>query len=329
MRGENQDKERKRLDCPHSDIEQKDGLSVCQNCGLILKEGIYFIHDNYSSENFYNTQRNYERDIRIKDSMATQNPKIKQNYDKIQVIDKWFKDSKTNFGEQKKTLDLLKSYNIGFNVDKVKFQQIKDRYIRYNRKFKKSYQNMVIIFLTIIWMEVKDITNIRLEEYITICNELGHKINKKMLNNAMLKVLKSENQWNKKPVKVKELERDIKNKIKILFQKNLNNISFESINELIVDKEEFSRLKIEMQLILDKILKKIDYEQIKNLNYKAFTAGLIYFISQTLKSEHRKIFIQSLIEKVTKFSSTTIRKKYHILIDILGKPGKLNIHQSE
>ena len=73
-----------------------------------------------------------------------------------------------------------------------------------------------------------------------------------------------------------------------------------------------------MQLKLDKILNQISYEHIQNLNYKAFTAGLIYYIGQTL--ENRKIFTQSLIEKYSKFSSTTIRKKYHLLIDLLGDP---------
>ncbi|MBY8983087.1 MAG: hypothetical protein KGD57_09070 [Candidatus Lokiarchaeota archaeon] len=308
--------------CPHNNIGHDEGYNVCQDCGLVLNESIYFSNDSYSNESFFQTQRDYERNIRIKDSKAIQNPKIKQKYDKIQIIDKWFKDSKTSFSEQKKTIELLKSYKIGLNIDQIKIQEIKDRYIRYNRKFKKSYQNMVIIFLAIVWMEIKDITNIRLEEYITISNELGHKINKKMLNNAMLKVLKSENQWKKKFIDTNELEEKIKRKIKILFQTNLNEIHFESIDEYIIDKEDFSKLKIEMQLILDKILRIIPYEKIKNLNYKAFTAGLIYFISQILKPEYKKIFIQSLIEDVTNFSSTTIRKKYHILIEILGEPQK-------
>ncbi|MFX1310675.1 MAG: hypothetical protein ACFE8C_13315, partial [Promethearchaeota archaeon] len=70
----------------------------------------------------------------------------------------------------------------------------------------------------------------------------------------------------------------------------------------------------------DKLLKKISYEELKNLNYKAFTAGLIYYVGQSLKSDKRKIFTQSLIEETTSFSSTTIRKKYHILKNILGLP---------
>ena len=68
-----------------------------------------------------------------------------------------------------------------------------------------------------------------------------------MLNNAMLKVLKSEDQWKKRSINIYELEKQIKNKIKILFQKNLNDLSFESINELKIGKEEFNKLKIEIK----------------------------------------------------------------------------------
>ena len=75
-----------------------------------------------------------------------------------------------------------------------------------------------------------------------------------------------------------------------------------------------------MQLIANKILHQITYKQIQNLNYKAFVAGLIYYIGQTF--ENRKIFTQNLIEKYSKFSSTTIRKKFHTLRNILGEPQK-------
>ncbi|TFF89894.1 MAG: hypothetical protein EU548_05770 [Promethearchaeota archaeon] len=169
-------------------------------------------------------------------------------------------------------------------------------------------------------MEIKDTTNVRLEEYIEVCNELGHKINKKMLNNAMLKILKSENRWKKKSISKAKLEEQIKKKIKILFQKNINDIRYKEVKEYFDDKQEFNKLKIDMLLRLDKILKVISYNQIKNLNYKAFTAGLLYYIGQSLGKENKKIFIQSLIETVTNFSSTTIRKKYHLLIDLLGEP---------
>ncbi|MBN1217240.1 MAG: hypothetical protein JXA99_17600 [Candidatus Lokiarchaeota archaeon] len=320
MTEENQDSKKEKIDCAHANVGMHDGFMVCQDCGLILKDEIFFTQENYKKEDYYDIQRKYEREIKSKDSRAIQNPLIKQKYEKIKLIDKWFRDNSRNFIEQKKTLDLLKSYNIGLDIDKVKIQQIKDRYTKYIRKYKKSYQNMVIIFLAIVWMEIKDLTNIRLEEFIDISNNLGHKINKKMLNNAMLKLLKSENKRKSNLINTEDLEKQIKNKIKILFQKNLNDISLEDIIKFDINKEEFNRLKIEMQLILAQILKKIDYEQIKNLNYKAFTAGLIYFISQTLNPKYKRIFIQSLIEKITKFSSTTIRKKYHILMSILGDP---------
>jgi hypothetical protein len=179
---------------------------------------------------------------------------------------------------------------------------------------------MVIIFLAIVWMEIKDTTNVRIEEFIEVANQLGHKINKKMLNNAMLKVLKSEKKWKDKSISKKELEKEIKNKVKILFQKNLNDIPFTEVQDFFNNKTEFNNTKIEMQLLANKFLKKIDYEYLKNQNYKAFTAGLIYYVGQALNEITNKAFIQSLIEKVTNFSSTTIRKKYHNLIEILGVP---------
>ena len=107
----------------------------------------------------------------------------------------------------------------------------------------------------------------------------------------------------------------------MIFQKDLNNIPYQKVQELITDKVEFEKIKMEMLLLVDKILNNIKYKQIHNLNYKAFTAGLIYYIGQTL--DNRKIFTQSLIEKTTKFSSTTIRKKYHVLKDLIGDPQTL------
>ena len=80
---------------------------------------------------------------------------------------------------------------------------------------------------------------------------------------------------------------------------------------------------MEVQLKLDKILTKISYAQIQNLNYKAFTAGLIYYIGQTL--QNNKIFTQSIIEETARFSSTTIRKKFNILKNILGEPNLLTL----
>ncbi|MBD3195234.1 MAG: hypothetical protein GF317_09275 [Candidatus Lokiarchaeota archaeon] len=308
--------------CSHQNKKVDGGFIVCQDCGLILAENLSFEDSNGNISYFDDTQREYERKIKIRDSRAKQNPKIKQKYEKIKTLEKWFRDYESSFIQQKKTIDLLKGYEIGLNIDSVKMQEIKKRYLRYNRENKKIYQNMVIIFLAIVWMEIKDTTNIRLEEYIDVCNELGHKINKKMLNNAMLKVLKAEQKWNQKSISSKDLEKEIKKKIKILFQKNLNDIPFQEVKEHIYTKNDFNKLKIEMQLILDGLLKRISYDDLKNLNYKAFTSGLIYYIGQMLDEEYRKIFIQSKIEEITKFSTTTIRKKYHILIDLLGSPEK-------
>jgi len=143
-----------------------------------------------------------------------------------------------------------------------------------------------------------------------------------MLNNAMLKVKRTDNRL-KGYKNSTSLEEDIKNKIKILFQKDLNNIKFERVEQHFSSKSDYTRLKLELQLLVSEILQKITYEQIQNLNYKAFTAGLIYYIGQTL--DNRKIFTQSIVEQTSRFSSTTIRKKFHILIDILGKPSEYNL----
>ncbi|MEJ2277223.1 MAG: hypothetical protein P8Y70_05655 [Candidatus Lokiarchaeota archaeon] len=312
---------KKKNKCPHNNIKQEGGFFVCQDCGLILDDNVAFEKDAYDQTQYYDdSQRDYERRIRIKDNRAKQDPKIKEKYDKIKILQKWFRDYKTNFTEQKKTIELLKGFGIGLNIDQVKYSEIKDRYLKYNRIHRKTYQNMVIIFLAIVWMEIKDTTNVRIEEFIDAANQLGHKINKKMLNNAMLKILKTEKKWKEKSVSKNEIEKEIKEKIKILFQKNLNDIPFEEVKEYFNNKSEFNKIKIEMQLLADKLLDKIDYKYLQNLNYKAFTAGLIYYIGQTLNEKTDKIFIQSRIEDITKFSSTTIRKKYHMLIEILGDP---------
>ena len=174
-------------ECNHNNTKLDGGFLVCQDCGIVLDGGMDF--DKTSSiSDFSLSQRDYEMGIKRRDSKATQDPKIKEQYNKILTLERWFRDSVGSFSEQKKTIDLLKGYGIGLNIDQVKFQEIKDRYLRYSKKYRKPYQNMVIIFLAIIWLEVKDTTNIRIEKYIEVCNELGHKINKKMLNNAMLKI---------------------------------------------------------------------------------------------------------------------------------------------
>lgn len=305
--------------CQHKNIKKDAGFYVCQDCGLILDENVVFEGNLYVSDS--DSQRDYERRIRISDSKALQDPIIKEKYERIKTLEKWFRDYESDFTEQKKTIELLKSYGIGLNIDSIKYQTVKDRYLKYNKYHRQTYQNMVIIFLAIVWMEIKDTTNIRIEEYIKASRELGHKVNKKMLNNAMLKVKRTEKMLNKKYKNVSDIEKDIKNKIKIVFQKGLNRIAFEKVSDQFKTEEQFNKLKLDMMLMADEYLINISYDHLKNLNYKAFTAGLIYYIGQTLDKE-RKIFTQSLIEEITKFSSTTIRKKYHLLVDILGDPRK-------
>jgi len=139
-----------------------------------------------------------------------------------------------------------------------------------------------------------------------------------MQKKEMQKKKKGEKKQKKKQKSTYEIEKEIKDKIKILFQKNLNDIPYEKIEEFFQQKSQYDRIKVEMQLLVNKFLEKIPYDNLRNLNYKAFTAGLIYYVGQTL--DNRKIFTQSLIEKTTQFSSTTIRKKYQILKEILGNP---------
>jgi hypothetical protein len=274
------------------------------------------------SDFYSDSQIDYERKIRIGDSKALQDPIIKEKYERIRTLEKWFRDYQSDFSEQRKTIELLKGHNIGMNIDKVRYREIKNRYLRYNKYHRHNYQNMVIIFLAIIWLEIKDTTNVRIEEFIEASKELGHKINKKMLSNAMLKVKRTENMLKEKK-DINELEKEIKNKIKIVFQKDLNSIPFEEVKDCFEDASQFEKTKIEMQLKTDRILTQISYSQIQNLNYKAFAAGLIYYIGQSLPD--KKIFTQSLVEKYSKFSSTTIRKKFQILKEILGDPQDFNL----
>jgi len=306
--------------CSHKNVKQDSGFIVCQDCGLIMEDNLAFEDTVSSSDFFTDSQRDYERRIRVSDSKALQDPVIKEKYDRIKTLEKWFRDYKSDFTEQKKTIELLKTHGIGLNIDNVKIQEIKDRYLKYNKYHRHNYQNMVIIFLAILWMQIKDTTNIRVEQFINASSELGHKINKKMLNNAMLKVKRTEKIFKDKK-STKELENEIKSRIKIVFQKDLNHIPYDKVQEFFNNKMEYEKIKINMLLLVDKILNKISYPQIQSLNYKAFTAGLIYYIGQTL--DNKKIFTQSLIESTSKFSSTTIRKKYHLLIELLGDPQKL------
>jgi transcription initiation factor TFIIIB Brf1 subunit/transcription initiation factor TFIIB len=308
-------------ECEHKNIKQEGGYFVCQDCGLIETDKIAF--EKAPTPDFYSdSQLEYERKIRIGNSKAIQDPETRRRYEQIKTLNKWFQDSQSNFTEQKKTISMLKSYGIGLNIDNTKYTEIKDKYLRYNRVHRQTYENMVIIFLAIIWMEIKETTNVRVEDYIKASKELGHKINKKMLNNAMLKVKRTDNRL-RSYKDIDNLEQEIKNKIKILFQKDINNIQFDMVKQHFQNDQEYTKLKMEMQLIADKILNTIPYAKIQNLNYKAFTAGLIYYIGQSL--DNRKIFTQSIVEQTSRFSSTTIRKKYHILIDILGDPQELNL----
>jgi transcription initiation factor TFIIIB Brf1 subunit/transcription initiation factor TFIIB len=307
--------------CTHKNIKQERGYFVCQDCGIILEDNVAF--ETSTTSNYFSDSRlEYERKIRNSNSRATQDPKTKKRYDQINTLNIWFRDYQSNFSEQKKTIDLLKGYGIGLNIDSVKYREIKAKYLQYNKHHRQTYENMVIIFLAIIWMEIKETTNVRIEEFIKRTRELGHKINKKMLSNAMEKVKRTERRL-KIAESASNLEEQIKNKIKILFQKDLNNIIFKDVKQHLSNKTEYNKLKLDMQLKANKILNKITYEQIQSSNHKAFTAGLIYYIGQSL--ENRKIITQSIVERTSRFSSTTIRKKYNVLKKILGDPQELDL----
>ncbi len=312
---------KKDSECKHKNVRQEGGFFVCQDCGLIEKDQIAF-EKTPTSGFFSDSQLEYERKIRVSDSRAIQDPETKKRYEQIKTLNKWFQDSQSNFTEQKKTISMLKGYGIGLNIDKSKYVEIKDKYLRYNKYHRQTYENMVIIFLAIIWMEIKETTNVRIEDFIQASKDLGHKINKKMLNNAMSKVKRTEKRL-KGYKNAENLEQEIKNKIKILFQKDLNNIKYERVKQHFDKELDYNKLKLEMEVLADKILSIIPYVKIQNLNYKAFTAGLIYYIGQTL--DNRKIFTQSIVEQTSRFSSTTIRNKYHVLIDILGDPQEFSL----
>lgn len=322
--------------CHHKNVKRGKGFYYCQDCGkrfsikeyyklkksndIPLEQSLNF--EKPVSDFYPDSQIDYERKIRVSDSKALQNPVIKEKYERLKTLEKWFRDYESDFTEQKKTIELLKSHGIGLTIDNVKYREIRDIYLRFNKNHRHNYQNMVIIFLAIIWVKIKDTTNIRIDEFIKVAKELGHKINKKMITNAMLKVKVTERMLLEKK-SISELEKDIKEKIKVVFQKDVNSIPYEEVKLFFEKVSDFEKKKISMQLIADKILNQISYKQIQSLNYKAFVAGLIYYIGQIF--ENRKIFTQSLIEKYTKFSSTTIRKKYHTLRDIIGEPQEFQL----
>ena len=322
--------------CPHKNIKRGKGHHHCQDCGKRISIKEYYkikkinevpLEENLDFEkpigDFYSdSQIDYERKIKVGDSKALQDPVIKEKYERLKTLEKWFRDYESDFSEQKKTIDLLKSHGIGLTIDNVKYREIRDLYLRYNKNHRHNYQNMVIIFLAIIWLEIKDTTNTRIDEFIKVSKALGHKINKKMITNAMLKVKQTKKMLKEKK-SISQLEKDIKEKIKVVFQKDLNSIIYEDVKQFFENVSAFEKKKISMQLIANKILNQISYKQLQSLNYKAFVAGLIYYIGQTF--DNRKIFTQGLIERYTKFSSTTIRKKYHTLKEIIGEPQEFTI----
>ena len=114
--------------CSHQNVKKDSGFYVCQDCGLIMDDKLAFEDSVPTSEFFTDSQRDYERRIRVGDSKALQDPIIKEKYDRIKTLEKWFRDYESDFTEQKKTIELLKSHGIGLNIDKASYNGIKDRY---------------------------------------------------------------------------------------------------------------------------------------------------------------------------------------------------------
>jgi hypothetical protein len=319
--------------CKHDNIKRESGFYVCQDCGLTLGDDITTLTDNLPFSGAVDIkQKDYEYRIKKFDKSALQDPVIKEKYKKIKKLGKWYKDSKTNFARQKRDIDLLKSY--GINITPVQFESIKKRYLSYMKNFKQPFQNMILIFLAIIWDEIGDTTNIRIEMYIEICNEIGHKVNKKMLNNALNKI-ETIQVKKKKPDKDEEykrikkekqllkqkLEKKLREQIKFLFERGLNKIPYETVSNFVRDEEDFENVKIQMQLLAHKVLKLIPYRMINSVNIKAFVSGFIYYIAQ-LGPKKKSLFTQRLISdnKVSGFSATTIRKQYNYIRSFLGDP---------
>ncbi|MFX0032559.1 MAG: TIR domain-containing protein [Candidatus Hodarchaeota archaeon] len=79
------------VECQHKNIEQKGGYLVCKDCGLTFEDRIAF-EESLSPISYSDSQVDYERKIRLSDSKATHDPKIKQKYDQIKTLDKWYRD---------------------------------------------------------------------------------------------------------------------------------------------------------------------------------------------------------------------------------------------
>ena len=78
-----------------------------------MEDDVAFEDTASSSDFFTDSQRDYERRIRVSDSKALQDPIIKQKYDRIKTLEKWFRDYESEFTDKKKTIDLLKVHGIG------------------------------------------------------------------------------------------------------------------------------------------------------------------------------------------------------------------------
>ena len=79
-------------DCSHKNVKQDSGFIVCQDCGLIMEDNLAF-EDTVSTSEFYDdSQRDYERRIRAGNSKALQDPVIKEKYERIKTLERWFRD---------------------------------------------------------------------------------------------------------------------------------------------------------------------------------------------------------------------------------------------
>ena len=83
--------------CSHKNVKQEGGELVCQDCGLILEEKLASDYFESFGDYYSDSQRDYERRIRVSDSKALQDPIIREKYERIKTLEKWFRGELVGF----------------------------------------------------------------------------------------------------------------------------------------------------------------------------------------------------------------------------------------
>ena len=68
----------KTSECSHDNVQEDGGYLVCQECGMVIEDKMAFERP-ITSNDYSESQRDYERKIKIRDSKAKQDPKIKEH----------------------------------------------------------------------------------------------------------------------------------------------------------------------------------------------------------------------------------------------------------